>query len=323
MCWFVVVPLLLRKDIEGSTLHDMFFYADGNPPPSFFRMPLLLYRPPVIDFPSGAQQELGHDPNPSDMRMRDNSAGGGGGGGGDTWIRHASGVASEDLSESSRQARHAAQRGQRHENRRGAATDPEAASEGIPFAFQLDDGRLPPGGAPPLSSSLDWMGGEGLDDPEGVHKRSLNGTSKGISPAAGISAGAMSPRDEGDLIHRDSPGARPQQQVRVFRHALSPAVSEKSDRRTPRSFTLMKNDNLLECEGARRFIRCLLSAMPFRRYCSWGSSVRLLPSLCTHVPFFLRSVCRPSCLCFARAIVSKENGAAGGKIIGQLRRVRT
>ncbi|CAM9826364.1 unnamed protein product, partial [Hapterophycus canaliculatus] len=150
----------------------------------------LFGRPPVIDFPSGAQQELGHDPSSSDMRMRESS---GGGGCGDTWTRHASGVASEDLAVTSRQARHAAQHGQRHDHRRGAATDPDAAGEGVPFAFQLDDGRSQPGGAPPLSSSLDWIGGDGVDDPEGVHKRSLNGTSKGISPAAGVSAGAMSP----------------------------------------------------------------------------------------------------------------------------------
>ncbi|CBJ27247.1 Dual-specificity tyrosine-phosphorylation regulated kinase [Ectocarpus siliculosus] len=175
----------------------------------------LFGRPPP-DFPSSAQQELGHVSNPNDMHLHDSSVGGGGGGGGgggDTWIRHVSGAGSEDLAGSARQARHAAQRGHRQDNRRGAATDPDMAGEGVPFAFQLDDGRLPPGGGgPPLSSSLDWMGGEGVDDAEGVHKRSLNGTSKGVSPAAGVSAaGPASPRDEGDLIHRDSPGTMRQQ----------------------------------------------------------------------------------------------------------------
>lgn len=171
-------------------------------------------RPPVVDFPSDAQRELGHDPNPNDMHVHD----GGGGGGGDTWTRHVSGVASEDLAGSARQARHAAQRG----HRRGAATDPDTAGEPSAFAFQLDDGRLPPGGgggggAPSLlTSTLDWMSGDGVDDPEGVHKRSLNGTSKGVSPAAGMSAGATSPREMGgDLIHRDSPVAMQQQLPQV------------------------------------------------------------------------------------------------------------
>lgn len=175
-------------------------------------------RPPAIDFPGGAQQELGHDLNPNDMHVRDSS------GGGDTWTRHVSGVASEDLTGSARQARHTVPRGRHQENRRGAATDPEMAGEGAPFAFQLDDGRLPPGNGPPLSSSLDWMGGEGVEDVEGVHKRSLNGTSKGVSPAPGvsISAGkAVSPRDDpSDLIHRDSPGAM-QQQLPQVSHLLS------------------------------------------------------------------------------------------------------
>ena len=197
-------------------------------------------RPPVVDFPpNGAQRELGHDPSMSDIRVHDsnsNSAlggGGGGGGSGDTWTRHVSGVASEDLAGSARQARHAAQHarhgggGHRHDNRRGAATDPDMAGEGTAFAFQLDDGhRLPPGAGPPIGSALDWMGGESVDDAEGghLHKRSLNGTSKGVSPAptARGAAGAKSPLDEiggGDLIHhRDSPVAMQQQhaQVKVF-----------------------------------------------------------------------------------------------------------
>lgn len=174
-------------------------------------------RPPAIDFPGGAQQELGHDLNPSEMHVRDSS------GGGDTWTRHVSGVASEDLSGSARQARHTVPRGHHQETRRGAATDPDMAGEGTPFAFQLDDGRLPPGNGHPLSSSLDWMGGEGVEDVEGVHKRSLNGTSKGVSPAPGISisAAAVSPRDEGgDLIHRDSPGAMQQQLPQVMHFAF-------------------------------------------------------------------------------------------------------
>lgn len=171
------------------------------PLPSFRVVPsLLASRPPAIDFPSGAQQELSHDPNPNDMHVRDSS------GGGDTWTRHVSGVASDDLAGSARQARHAVPRGHRQENRRGAATDPDMAGEGAPFAFQLDDGRLPPGGGPPLR----------IDDVEGVHKRSLNGTSKGVSPAPGASAGTVSPRDEGDLIHRDSPGAMQQQLPQVM-----------------------------------------------------------------------------------------------------------
>lgn len=100
------------------------------------------------------------------------------------------------------------------------------------FAFQLDDGRL---AAPGLSggemltgSSLgrqrDWIGvggAEGIDDPEGVHKRSLNGTSKGVSPAAGRSMGTSSPRDEGDLIRRvacdESPGVMQQQLPQVIK----------------------------------------------------------------------------------------------------------
>lgn len=182
-------------------------------------------RPPVVDFPNNAQRELGHDPDSNDMHVHDS----GGGGGGDTWTRHISGVGSEDLPGSARQARHAAQRGHRQDNRRGAATDPDMAGEPSAFAFHLDDGRLPPGGAVggggsggggggglPLTSSLDWMGGEGVDDPEGVHKRSLNGTSKGVSPAAGVSAGTTSPREiGGDLIHRDSPGAMQQQLPQV------------------------------------------------------------------------------------------------------------
>eukprot|EP00903_Cladosiphon_okamuranus_P007142 g6936.t1 len=174
----------------------------------------LFGRPPVVDFPSDAQRELGHDPSANDMHVHD----GGGGSGGDTWTRHVSGVTSEDLAGSSaRQARHAAQRGHRQDNRRGAATDPDKAGEPPAFAFQLDDGRIPTGAGgggggggagPSLASSLDWMGGEGVDDSEGVHKRSLNGTSKGVSPAAGVSAGATSPREiGGDLIHRDSPAA--------------------------------------------------------------------------------------------------------------------
>lgn len=182
-----------------------------------------------MDLPSGAQHELGHDPNPNEMHVRDGIAGG------DTWTRHVSGVASEDLAGIARQARHAVPRGHRRDDRRGAATDPDIAGEGVPFAFQLDDRRSPPVGDPPLSSSLDWMAGEVVDDVEGVHKRSLNGTSKGVSPTPGVSvsAGTVSPRDEGDLIHRDSPGAMQQQLPKVilfaYRHeflVLSPRTQK-------------------------------------------------------------------------------------------------
>lgn len=183
------------------------------------------YRPLALDFPSGDQQDVGHDPNPDDMQTRE--SGGGGGGGGDIWPRRVSGVESDELAGGARQARQAAQRVHRQEHRRGLATDPEVLGEGAPFAFQLDDGRVPTvGGASggmlgssSVSSPLHWMGGggggAGVEDPEGVHKRSLNGTTKGVSPAAGRSAGTSSPRDEGDLIRRvacDDPPSVLQQQ---------------------------------------------------------------------------------------------------------------
>ena len=104
------------------------------------------------------------------------------------------------------------------------------------FGFQLDDGRLAAaglgGGEMLAGSSLgrqrDWLGVggvEGIDDPEGVHKRSLNGTSKGVSPAARQSMGTSSPRDEGDLIRRvacdDPPGVMQQQPAEVMKHYSS------------------------------------------------------------------------------------------------------
>lgn len=183
-----------------------------------------------MDFPSAADQDVGLEPNPDDLHPRDGSVGGGGI---DVWSHRVSGVESDEHAGRARHARHASQRGHRPDHRRGLATDPEVGGDGAPFSFQLDDGRLPVTagggggggviiGASSLSTPLDWMAGGGageVDDPEGVHKRSLNGTSKGVPPAAGASPGTASPRDEGDLIRRvaceEPPGVLQQQPAQV------------------------------------------------------------------------------------------------------------
>lgn len=149
-----------------------------------------------------------------------------GGGSGDIWPKCVAGVKSEDHSGRARRGRNPGQRGRRLEMRRGPTTDPGVGGERGSFPFQLDDGRLPAGASgggllvdPSISSPLDWMSGGGavgMDDPEGVHKRSLNGTSKGILPSATGMPAIPSPRDDGDLIRRvvcdDTPGVMQQQQ---------------------------------------------------------------------------------------------------------------
>lgn len=139
----------------------------------------------------------------------------------------------------------------RHRDLLGSlGTDPdviESGNVGTPFSFQLnDDGRSQGGtvagggggatigfgggggGAGGSGSPLDWMSsGTATDDPDGVHKRSLNGTSKGVSPGRVGGGGSssisgvlsMSPQDGGDLIRRvacdDPPGSMPQQVPQV------------------------------------------------------------------------------------------------------------
>ena len=237
-------------------------------------------RPPVVDFPpNGAQRELGNDPSMSDIRVHDsnsNSAlgGGVGGGGGDTWTRHVSDVASQDLAGSAGQARHAVEHarygsGHRRGNRRGAVTDPDMAGEGTEFAFQLDDGHgLPPGAGPPIDSALDWMGGQSVGEAEAVHlrKRSLNGTSKGVSlaPTARGSAGMKSPRDEiggGDIIrHRDSPAALQQHR---------PQVKTSSCRRLWAVFRNIDHVSSRSSSAKPRTTFCwwLFGCVPCRRIC--------------------------------------------------------
>lgn len=153
-----------------------------------------------------------------------------GGGSGDIWPKCVAGVKSEDHSGRARRGRNLGQRGRRQEMRRGPATDPGVGGDRGSFPFQLDDGRLPAGasgggllGDPSINSPLDWMSGGGavgMDDPEGVHKRSLNGTSKGIPPTATAMAAVPSPRDDGDLIRRvvcdDTPGVMQQQPIQVL-----------------------------------------------------------------------------------------------------------
>lgn len=113
-------------------------------------------------------------------------------------------------------------RGHRRDIMGSLGTDPDVASVegggggsvagggagGAAFSLQLDDvGRLQGGDVAAITSPLDWLTGDGVDDPEGVHKRSLNGTSKGVSPRSkGMTSGTggtSSPHDgEGDLIRR-------------------------------------------------------------------------------------------------------------------------
>lgn len=178
-----------------------------------------------MEFTGSEQQEHGRVPSANEMHVLE---GGLSGGVADAWPRHVSGAESDDLSGVSRQARHAAQRGHGQDHRRGLATDPEIGGGGVPFAFQVDDGRLPTGGGgggmlggSSLSSPLDWMRGGlggGVEDPKGVHKRSLNGTSKGVSPAGGVTVGTSG--DQGDLIRRvacdEPPGVLPQQPSQVI-----------------------------------------------------------------------------------------------------------
>lgn len=202
----------------------------------FVRVTRAPTRPLAMDFPPPDQPELAHDPD--DMQTHDSAGGSGAATSGESWRQRVPGVESEELAGGTRQARHSTQRGHRREHRRSLGTDSDTGNEGVPFSFQLDDGRLPAGGGSGnsammggshLGSPLDWLGGGGaagggggVDDPEGAHKRSLNGTSKGVSPAAGSVAGTSSPHDEGDLIRRVSceepPGVLQQQppQVHVY-----------------------------------------------------------------------------------------------------------
>ena len=178
-----------------------------------------------VELPSDQDHEI--DPQPDDVHhTRDGSLGGSSG---DIWTHHVAGVESADHPGRARRGRHAGQRGRRQDLRRGLATDPGVGGDGGAFAFQLDDG-LPVGvssggllGGPSQSSPLDWMSGGravGMDDPEGVHKRSLNGTSKGIPPTVGALAVQASPRDDGDLFRRvacdEPPGMMQQQPAQVM-----------------------------------------------------------------------------------------------------------
>lgn len=219
-----------------------------------------MVRPPAMDIPSTDQsaEYAPFDMNLDDIAQDSGSAAGDststisicGWGGGP--VSRLPGVESDELSGTGGVARgigigggcgggsdHSVRRQSQIGRRRDLAgtlgTDPElvdGGNLGASFSFQLnDDGRMQ-GGTGALgegtASPLSWMstgGGGGPDDPEGVHKRSLNGTSKGFSPGRrGSSVSGMSsisPHDESDLIRRvvcdDPPGSLPQQVPQVGR----------------------------------------------------------------------------------------------------------
>lgn len=160
-----------------------------------------------MDVPADTSSEFSHDPNGDDVSINTQDSGTVGDNHNADWGSRLVGVESDDLQgarHSSRQSNAAAaRRGHRRNVMGSLGTDPDvvAGDGSTPFTFQLDDGRVQ--GGTTISSPLNWMSGGGADDPEGVHKRSLNGTSKGVSPGSGVTGGVSSPHDgEGFSIRR-------------------------------------------------------------------------------------------------------------------------